>query len=217
DVLHRLAEEKAFDEAIEKSPSIWMDQIAAALRTLLPKNIIYNLTAYNATRTLKYTSITINIYNITATEQGKINVSITSPTGKIYKNQTENLGNGSTASITIDNPELGNWTITIRWNVMGDVSYYGHIRGFKEGAWSHIASFNGEFKIGFTQGREHEYYFWLYDVKLKRIGMTTNIEDPKAIVRASEVGEAILTYTYSSLKKEFYTLVLHLTLARTER
>ncbi|MEM1547290.1 MAG: hypothetical protein QXP91_12640, partial [Candidatus Methanomethylicia archaeon] len=130
---------------------------------------------------------------------------------------SENLGSESTVSKTIPDPELGNWTITIRWNVMGDVSYYGHIRGFKEGAWSHIASFNGEFKIGVTQGREHKYYFWLYDVKLEKIGTATNIEDPKAIVRASEVGEAILTYTYSSLKGKFYTLVLHLTLARTER
>ncbi|MEM2405435.1 MAG: hypothetical protein QXY40_10000 [Candidatus Methanomethylicia archaeon] len=112
DVLHRLAEEKAFDEAIEKSPSIWMDQIAAALRTLLPKNIIYNLTIYQA---VKSTENNVNLIPI---------------------------------------------------------------------------------------GRS-----------------TTNIENyEEAVIRASEMGGATLTYSYSSLENgEFYVLILHLTLARTER
>ncbi|MEM2305941.1 MAG: hypothetical protein QXK51_11425, partial [Candidatus Methanomethylicia archaeon] len=60
DVLHRLAEEKAFDEAI-KEPSIWMNELAAALRTLLPKNIIYNLTIYQA---VKSTENNVNLIPI---------------------------------------------------------------------------------------------------------------------------------------------------------
>jgi hypothetical protein len=121
DVLHRLAEEKALDEILEKNdPTLLGDEFAAALRTLLPKNIVYNLTIYKAE------IITITPHNV-------------------------------------------------------------------EG------------------------------VQLEKLANATNIEDPDTIVRASEVGKAVLTYTYSQLKEnpqlgeEFYTLVLHLTIARVER
>jgi len=120
DVLHRLAEERALDEILKKNPTLLGDEFAAALRTLLPKNIVYNLTIYKAE------IITIMPHNV-------------------------------------------------------------------EG------------------------------VKLEKLADATNIEDPDTIVRASEVGKAVLTYTYSQLKEnpqleeEFYTLVLHLTIARVER
>jgi hypothetical protein len=214
DVLHRLAEEKALDEVMEKNdPTLLGDEFAAALRTLLPKNIVYNLTIYNATRIMKYTNMTINV-NVDATERGEVRVNITSPSGGSKTSGW--LGDGSTSSINVE-PELGNWTLTVEWNVEGNVKYSGVIRGFKEGAWSLISDFDGKFEIGVTHGRIHEYYFWLYDVKLDKLCSATNIENPEAMVKASEVGEAILTYTYSQLKGRFYALVLHLTVARVER
>jgi hypothetical protein len=217
DVLHRLAEEKALDEVVEKNdPTLLGDEFAAALRTLLPKNIVYNLTIYNATRIMKYTNMTIRV-EVNTTNQGGIWVNIISPSGEIITPNKWLVGNGSTSLIVVEYPELGNWTLTVEWNVAGNVNYSGVIRGFKEGAWSLISDFDGKFEIGVTQGRIHEYYFWLYDVKLDKLCSVTNIENPEAMVKASEVGEAILTYTYSQLKGRFYTLVLHLTVARVER
>jgi len=215
DLLHRLAEEKALDEILGKNdPTLLGDEFAAALRSLLPKNIVYNLTIYNATRIMKYTNMTISV-QVNATGQGGVRVNITSPSGKSRTSGW--LGDDSTSLIIVEYPELGNWTLTVEWNVAGNVNYSGVIRGFKEGAWSLISDFNEKFEIGVTQGRIHEYYFWLYDVKLSKLCVATNIENPEAMVKASEVGEAILTYTYSQLKGKFYTLVLHLTVARVER
>jgi hypothetical protein len=115
-LLHRLAEEKALDEILEKNDAELLgNEFAAALRTLLPKNIVYNLTIYKAE------IITITPHNVKS-------------------------------------------------------------------------------------------------VGLVKLCNATNIEDPDTIVRASEVGKAVLTYTYSQLERgEFYTLVLHLTIARVER
>lgn len=208
DLLHRLAEEKSLDEMLASgNPSLWRYELASALRTLLPKNIIYNLTIYNGTKTSDYSSVIIHIYNITG---GDVDLYVTSPSGNTYSSEKHDV---NFEILNITDPEVGDWRVEVRW-VDGEVSYLGAVIGNKTGILSFITSFSGTLNLG----GYHEYHFWLYTVTLERLcEPITNIDDPKAIVRASETGEATLTYTYSTLSGEFYTLVMHLTLARAER